>query len=277
MPLTGRVIRNGLAAIAWGALAVALFARAAYEAIPVSKPGCYRGFTEWLYTEWQRTSQYVTVRDETRLAVDVYHRARDGHPVDRPLPVLWIHHTYHRADRRGGQLVRPVDQLARLRKFLQYGYVIGIVDMRGSGASFGTQYGPLDPSESLDAYDITEWFAAQRWCDGNVGMIGRSYMGISQYLAAATRPPHLKAILPEMAMVDLYDFDFPVVCCATTSGSSGVAVCAAWMSWRRPRPSTAVQTAGFWLRHSPSTERTPLRTSSSKSHHSGTRLKSLLG
>lgn len=28
--------------------------------------------------------------------------------------------------------------------------------------------------EALDAYDITEWFASQEWCDGNIGMFGRS-------------------------------------------------------------------------------------------------------
>ena len=60
-----------------------------------------------------------------------------------------------------------------------------------------------------DAYDITEWLATQPWCDGSVGMFGRSYMGITQYIAASMAPPHLKAIYPEMAMFDLYDTVYP--------------------------------------------------------------------
>lgn len=39
-------------------------------------------------------------------------------------------------------------------------------------------------------------------------MYGRSYLGIIQYLAASTAPPHLKAIFPEMAMFDLYTFGY---------------------------------------------------------------------
>ena len=81
--------------------------------------------------------------------------------------------------------------------------------MRGGGASFGMRRGPFTPEESQDAYDITEWFAAQPWCDGNIGMYGLSYLGITQYMAASTQPPHLKAIFPMMAMFDMYGFAFP--------------------------------------------------------------------
>ena len=56
---------------------------------------------------------------------------------------------------------------------------------------------------------MTEWFAAQPWSNGRVGMFGRSYLGIMQYLAASEAPPHLKAIFPEMALFDLYEFSYP--------------------------------------------------------------------
>ena len=54
-------------------------------------------------------------------------------------------------------------------------------------------------------YDMVEWFAAQPWCDGNVGMFGRSYVGIIQYWTATQAPPHLKAIAPHMATFDGYE------------------------------------------------------------------------
>ena len=60
-----------------------------------------------------------------------------------------------------------------------------------------------------DAYDITEWLAVQPWSDGNIGMFGRSYWGITQFMAASKAPPHLKAIFPEMSEFDHYSFIYP--------------------------------------------------------------------
>jgi putative CocE/NonD family hydrolase len=174
----------------------------------VSEHGQYRGYSKPKYKEWIRRSQYITVRDGTKLAVDVYRPAQSGKPADGAFPVLWKLERYHRADVRDGKLVTQVENLARLQKFLKHGYCIGIVDARGTGASFGTRYGPFPEEEQWDSYDITEWFASQEWCDGNVGMFGRSYSGIAQYFAASTAPPHLVAVFPEMAMFDLYAFTF---------------------------------------------------------------------
>ena len=47
--------------------------------------------------------------------------------------------------------------------------------------------------------------AAQPWCDGAVGMAGRSYAGAAQWLAAAEQPPHLRAICPVVIGSDFYD------------------------------------------------------------------------
>ena len=71
---------------------------------------------------------------------------------------------------------------------MPYGYVVGVVDSRGSGASFGVRKAELGPEEAQDAYDVTEWFAARRWCDRNVGVSGGSYEGIMQLFAAAQGP-----------------------------------------------------------------------------------------
>ncbi len=40
-------------------------------------------------------------------------------------------------------------------------------------------------------------------------MYGRSYLGITQFMAASTAPPHLKAIFPEMAEFGHYSFFYP--------------------------------------------------------------------
>ena len=158
---------------------------------------------------WTRDSLFVAVRDGTRLAVDVYRPARWGKAEERALPVLWTHERYHRAELEEGEVTSLLHKTGELREFVNADYVVGVVDARGAGASFGTRHGPFSPQESLDAYDLTEWFAAQPWCDGNVGMFGRSYGGVTQYFAAAAAPPHLKAIFPEMALFDLFAFARP--------------------------------------------------------------------
>jgi putative CocE/NonD family hydrolase len=183
---------------------------AAQDGERVSRPGEYRGYSAPIYDDWVRISEYVTVRDGTKLAVDMYRPAVNGVPVDDPLPVVWTHHRYHRADvGSDGRVQGIIEDAPELKTLLKYGYVVAAVDVRGGGASFGTRRGPFTPEETQDAYDITEWFAAQAWCDGNIGMYGLSYLGITQYMAASTRPPHLKAIFPMMAMFDLYDFVYP--------------------------------------------------------------------
>lgn len=185
----------------------ALAPAAAQDGERISRFGEYEGYSQLVYSEWVRLSQYVEVRDGTRLAVDLFRPAVDGVPVEDPLPVIWTHHRYHRARLRDDGGVRSlIDQVPGLERVLQHGYVIAAVDVRGGGASYGARKGEFTRQESLDAYDITEWLAAQPWSTGKIGMFGISYLGITQYLAASTQPPHLVAIFPQMAMFDLYYF-----------------------------------------------------------------------
>lgn len=110
-------------------------------------------------------------------------------------------------------LVRTPYQKERLaphyRFLVESGYVVAIQDVRGR---FGSK-GIFEPfvNEGPDGYDAIEWIASQPWCDGNVGMIGTSYDGWVQYCAAVEKPPHLKTIIPNCAMPDLF-FELPYRC-----------------------------------------------------------------
>ena len=79
------------------------------------------------------------------------------------------------------------------RFFAGKDYVYVVEDSRGRHDSEGTFHGMHDEAE--DGYDTIEWAAAQPWSDGNVGTMGGSYGGENQWMAAVTRPPHLKAML----------------------------------------------------------------------------------
>ena len=57
-----------------------------------------------VYNGWSRTSQYITVRDGTRIAVDILRPAYNGDAEKRPLPVIWEQRRYHRASLQGGRI-----------------------------------------------------------------------------------------------------------------------------------------------------------------------------
>jgi len=178
----------------------------AQERERVSAFGVYEGYGDARYETFDRESFTITVRDGTRLACDLYRPQEKGRTVREPLPLVWTHDRYHRAARMGESAVpTQLGSYPWLGTLLAHGYVVAAVDARGTGASFGTWQGIFDEAETRDAYDVTEWFAAQEWCDGNIGMYGAGYSGGAQYRAAGGRPPHLRALFPWVAPADLYE------------------------------------------------------------------------
>jgi len=180
----------------------------AQETEKVSEFGQYTGYSEAIYDSSVRTSQYLTMRDGTKIAIDIVRPAIGDKLHEEPLPVVWTHTRYRRAFIQEGKLRSELDS-PFYRNLLKYGYALAAADVRGSGASFGSWQGIWTQEETQDAYEITEWLAAQPWCDGNIGMAGGSYLGVTQLMAAATKPPHLKAIFPVVALFDLYGTGSP--------------------------------------------------------------------
>ena len=89
--------------------------------------------------------------------------------------------------------------------FATRGMVGAVVDVRGTGGSGGNLEGNFfSPREARDSYNVIEYLGTQPYSNGKVGMAGGSYVGITQYLAAEQRPPHLAAITPAVAISDLY-------------------------------------------------------------------------
>lgn len=170
----------------------------------VSRPGEYAGYSPVLYDEWVRTSQYLPTRDGTRLAVDLYRPAVDGKAVERPFPVVW-EHQLSRASRAGDGAVDLRGVTSGMAELTRYGYTVAFVDRRGNGASFGTMTGYHSRTEASDAYDVTEWLAAQSWSDGQVGVFGCSNTGDAAMQAATVGAPHLKAVFAGNYSFHKYD------------------------------------------------------------------------
>lgn len=170
----------------------------------------------------------VTVRDGTRLRVNVF-RPED----DAPHPVILCAHPYGKDGlpkprRRDPKRFRVPERLRVLPQSVPYqfsawtsweapdpatwvplGFVLVNCDLRGWGTSDGVGE-LLSAQEGDDVHDVIEWVAAQPWSNGRVGMLGVSYLALSQWAGAATRPPHLAAICPWEGFTDAYrDFARP--------------------------------------------------------------------
>ena len=131
----------------------------------------------------------MTTRDGVILRADVYRPDGAGR-----YPVLLSRLPYDKNGRR-----RPGD----IDIFVEHGYVVIMQDTRGRFASGGDEYYPLT-WEGQDGYDAVEWAAQLPYADGQVGTMGQSYLGATQYLLAPTRPPHLKASFPASAPADFH-------------------------------------------------------------------------
>ena len=150
----------------------------------------------------------VRARDGITLAVDVYRPDAPGH-----FPALVGLSPYGK-DLQG--LLLPPQTLGEsavwdgnieagdLPFFVSRGYVVVVGDLRGTGSSEGAYRGFFNKTEGEDGYDVVEWAAEQAWCDGNVGMVGRSYFAQVQVETAIQAPPHLKTICPISEFNDFY-------------------------------------------------------------------------
>lgn len=98
----------------------------------------------------------------------------------------------------------PLTPVAALdpERAVEAGFALVCQDVRGQHGSDG-RFNPF-ASEGSDGYDTIEWVAAQDWCDGSVGMSGRSYPAACQWRAAVEQPPHLRAIFPVVVGSDYY-------------------------------------------------------------------------
>jgi len=133
----------------------------------------------------------VPMRDGVQLATDVYRPAADGRyptivnrlPYDKELPIVNFSFDVLRAARAG--------------------YAVAVQDTRGRYQSEGS-FVPF-AHEAADGADAIAWAAAQPWSTGEVGMVGGSYFGATQWLAATQSPPALRAIAPFVTTDQYYE------------------------------------------------------------------------
>ena len=137
------------------------------------------------------TNLPATMRDGAVLYADVYRPDGPG-----PFPTVLQRTPY---DKSGPLATGMLDPL----KVAQNGFALVIQDTRGRFTSEGEFYCFADDIE--DGYDTVEWAASQPWSNGRIGMVGASYVGATQWLAATTRPPHLVTLVPNVTASNYHD------------------------------------------------------------------------
>ena len=141
--------------------------------------------------------RYVPMRDGVELAVRITRPDAEG-----KFPAIMEYNPYRR--------VKPPlpdyrDEYPPAVPYLaERGYVVVQYDVRGTGNSGGWSQDIYAADERRDAYEMVEWIAVQPWCNGNVGMLGKSYSGVVQWQVAVQNPPHLKTIIVRSANDSVY-------------------------------------------------------------------------
>src|SRR5581483_2448611 len=128
----------------------------------------------------------VRLQDGVRLATDVYL----PQPLPGRIPAVLIRACY---DKRSS--VVQAEQVAA--EVTARDYALVVQDVRGTFGSGGERTPWLH--EARDGFDVIDWIVRQAWCDERVAMLGDSYLGFTQWAAAASAHPGLRAVAPRVA------------------------------------------------------------------------------
>lgn len=142
--------------------------------------------------------QWITLSDGTKLGSRIWFP--EG-VQEKPLPAILEYIPYRKTD---GTRARDEPMHGY---FAGNGYVVVRVDMRGTGESDGLLRDEYLLQEQDDALEVIDWISKQPWCDGNVGMMGKSWGGFNSLQVAARRPAALKAIITVGFTDDRYNQD----------------------------------------------------------------------
>lgn len=157
-----------------------------------------------------RRTHAVPMRDGVPIAIDVF--------VPRaaaPLATIVRQTRYARSLVPRGALgrlaVSVIDHNLKMRRaFLAAGFAWVDVDVRGSGASGGTQPFPWHPGEVRDGAQVVDWIVGQPWSNKLVGSLGVSYDGTCAEMLLVNQHPAVRAVAPLFALFDAYtDIAFP--------------------------------------------------------------------
>lgn len=88
------------------------------------------------------------------------------------------------------------------KHFAAKDYIVVLQDVRGKYASEGVFRFLAD--EKKDGLETLDWITRQGWCDGNIGMMGPSYLSYCGLILASEDHPALKTVINSSGLTDIY-------------------------------------------------------------------------
>lgn len=159
------------------------------------------------------TSLYVPMRDGVRIAIDVW--LPSSLKKGEKIPAVLRSTRYVRTIEPGfwGKVLLLLGQknalMGEMAPWEKSGYAGVLMDVRGTGASFGRQRVSWAPDEVADIREVVDWIVRQPWSDGQVGAYGISYHGNTAELTAALDHPAVKAVVPMFSDFEPYQLACP--------------------------------------------------------------------
>ena len=157
-----------------------------------------------IYEGKKRYSEYVTMPDGIKIAVTVNIPENLGPRTKIPTILHQTRYFREVEFRWPGQYLAGQPEKESIKRFTSAGYAYVNVDVRGSGASFGTRPYPWHKNEITDGAAIVDWIIAQPWSNGKVGTTGVSYAGTTAEFLLVNEHPAVKASIPRFALFDVY-------------------------------------------------------------------------
>ena len=142
---------------------------------------------------------WIPMEDGVHLAADIYFPDAQGGADLYPVLLEYLPYRKNESRARNYSLYKY---------FLDHGYAVARVDMRGTGNSGGVTI-PYEYSdiELDDGEVVIDWLSRQEWSTGKVGMFGISWGGFNSIQMAMRNPPAMKAFVAVMATEYLYQED----------------------------------------------------------------------
>ncbi len=142
----------------------------------------WEGLPAFTHSSGESYSEWVSVQDGLKLHTTVQLPSGLG-----PYPTILIRNPYAEF----GTIMRDT----MCGRFVRYGYACVFQDVRGQGLSEGAWQPGVN--EIGDGRDTLNWLVKQKFQDGNIAMVGASYLASVQWAAAiGGMPEEVKTFVP---------------------------------------------------------------------------------
>ncbi|MGH2807160.1 MAG: CocE/NonD family hydrolase [Actinomycetota bacterium] len=143
---------------------------------------------------------FITMSDGVQIALNV--RMPNGYDKGKSYPAVFEMSGYDGGASDGDEPYAGEGSRALTKQFYK-DYVTVHASVRGTGCS-GGEFDLFSWRSALDGREIISWIAEQPWSNGDIGIYGHSYGGITGFMVGATRPPELDAMSVSGLIDDLY-------------------------------------------------------------------------